>query len=248
MSKRQKIALVTGGMGSLGTDISRRFYKEGFTVAVTCRPGSQRKYEWLVQQAKQGFHFNCIECDVTNWESTEQALADLKEKLGTVDILVNNAGITKDTTFQKMSYSEWNEVINTNLSSLFITTKQVLEGMLIKGWGRIINISSVNGQRGQFGQTNYSAAKAGVHGFSMALARELGSKGITVNTVSPGYLNSSMTAPIPDQVMTAIINSIPVKRLGETMEIASLITWLASEESAYANGANFSLNGGLQMQ
>ena len=169
------------------------------------------------------------------------------DTVGDVDILVNNAGITRDTTFAKMSLEQWRSVLDTNLNSLFNVTKQVVDGMITKKWGRIINISSVNGQKGQFGQTNYSTAKAGIHGFSMSLAQELATKGITVNTVSPGYIGTEMVKKIRPDVLEKIVNTIPIKRLGNTEEIASIVAWLCSDDGGFATGADFSLNGGLHM-
>jgi acetoacetyl-CoA reductase len=167
--------------------------------------------------------------------------------VGEIDILVNNAGITRDGTFRKLTKDSWDAVINTNLNSLFNVTKQVIDGMVDRGWGRIINISSVNGQKGQFGQTNYSTAKAGIHGFSMALAQEVAARGVTVNSVSPGYIGTEMVRAVKPEVMEKIVSSIPVRRLGDPGEIASIVAWLASDESAFATGADFSVNGGLHM-
>jgi acetoacetyl-CoA reductase len=164
-----------------------------------------------------------------------------------VDVLVNNAGITRDMTFKKMDKVNWDAVLRTNLDSMFNMTKQVADGMLERGWGRIINVSSVNGSKGAFGQTNYSAAKAGMHGFTMALAQELANKGVTVNTVSPGYIGTDMVKAIRQDVLDKIVGTIPVKRLGEPSEIASIIAWLAGDESGYSTGADFSVNGGLHM-
>ena len=171
----------------------------------------------------------------------------MRATVGDVDILVNNAGITKDATFAKMSLEQWRSVLDTNLNSLFNVTKQVVDGMIKKKWGRIINISSVNGQKGQFGQTNYSTAKAGIHGFSMSLAQELATKSITVNTVSPGYIGTEMVKKIRPDVLEKIVSTIPVKRLGNTEEIASIVAWLCSDDGGFATGADFSLNGGLHM-
>ncbi len=248
MSNDKRIALVTGGMGGIGTAISRRMHDDGFTVVVGCSVGSSRKDAWLAQQAAEGYTFQVIECDVADWESTSKAFEKLQSEIGSIDILVNNAGITRDGTFRRMTPENWNAVINTNLNSLFNTSKQVVEGMLSKNWGRIINISSINGQRGQFGQVNYSAAKAGVHGFSMALARELSGKGVTVNTVSPGYIATEMTAVIRPDILEGMISTIPVGRLGQPEEIASIISWLASDEAAFSTGADFTVNGGMNMQ
>ncbi len=243
----KRIALVTGGMGGIGTEISRRLHRDGFIVVVGCSPQSTRKDAWLAQQQQEGFEFHVMTCDITDWDDTARAFAQVQADVGNIDVLVNNAGITRDTSFRKMTPQDWSAVLSTNLDGLFNTTKQVLEPMLAQGWGRIINISSVNGQRGQFGQTNYSAAKAGIHGFSMALAREVASKGITVNTISPGYIRTEMTAVIRDDVMEKIVAGIPLGRLGQPSEIASMVSWLASDEAAYATGADFSINGGLNM-
>ena len=185
--------------------------------------------------------------NVADWDSTRDAIERARGEAGEVDVLVNNAGITRDGTFRKMSNEQWHQVIETNLNSLFHVTKQVIDGMLDRGWGRIINISSVNGQRGQFGQTNYSTAKAGIHGFTMALAQEVAGRGVTVNTVSPGYIGTEMVRAVKPEILAGIVNSIPVKRLGEPEEIASIVAWLASDEAAFATGADFSLNGGLHM-
>ena len=185
--------------------------------------------------------------NVADWDSTRDAFAKVREEHGNPDIVVNNAGITRDGLFRKMSLDDWRGVIDTNLNSMFNVTKQVLDGMLEKGWGRIINISSVNGQKGQFGQTNYSTAKAGLHGFTMALAQEVASKGVTVNTVSPGYIATEMVRAIRQDVLDKIVATIPVRRLGTPEEIASIVAWLAGEESGFSTGADFSLNGGLHM-
>ena len=247
MSK-QRIALVTGGMGGIGTAISQRLAKDGFIVVVGCTPNSSRRDSWLAQQRDLGFDFHTCEHDVTDWESTRAAFAAIREQLGPIDVLVNTAGITRDASFRKMTPENWHAVIDTNLTGLFNATKQVVEDMLAQGWGRIINISSVNGQRGQFGQTNYSAAKAGIHGFTMALAREVAGKGVTVNTLSPGYIETDMTAVIRPEILENIVAGIPAGRLGKPAEIAAMIAWLASDDAAYATGADFSVNGGLNMQ
>jgi len=183
--------------------------------------------------------------NVGNWESTVEAFAKTKAEHGSIDVLVNNAGITRDRMFMKMTPDDWQAVIETNLNSMFNVTKQVVADMVEKGWGRIVNISSVNGAKGQAGQTNYSAAKAGMHGFSMALAQELAGKGVTVNTVSPGYIGTDMVKSIRPDVLEKIVGTIPMKRLGEPNEIAAIIAWLASVDGGYATGAEFSVNGGL---
>ncbi len=185
--------------------------------------------------------------NVGDWDSTVAAFAKVKSEVGPVDVLVNNAGITRDGMFRKMSREDWHAVIETNLNSLFNVTKQVIDDMVERGFGRIVNISSINGQKGQFGQTNYSTAKAGIHGFTMALAQEVASKGVTVNTVSPGYVGTDMVRAIRQDVLDKIVSGIPVKRLGLPEEIGSIVSWIASDEGGYATGADFSLNGGLHM-
>ena len=247
MADTRKIAYVTGGMGGIGTAICKRLCRDGFKVIAGCGPGSPRKDRWLGEMAAQGFEVYASEGNVSNWDSTRAAFERVRDEHGTADVLVNNAGITRDGVFRKMTNEQWHEVIETNLNSLFHVTKQVIDHMLEKGWGRIINISSVNGQKGQFGQTNYSTAKAGIHGFTMALAQELASKGVTVNTVSPGYIGTDMVQSIKPEVLEKIVSTIPVRRLGTPEEIASIVGWLASEESGFATGADFSLNGGLHM-
>ena len=244
MSK--KVAYVTGGMGGIGTAMCQRLHKEGFTVIAGCGP--TRDYDkWLTEQAALGYTFYASVGNVGDWDSTVTAFEKVKAEHGTVDVLVNNAGITRDGMFRKMSKSDWDAVMNTNLDSMFNVTKQVIEGMLDKGWGRIINISSVNGEKGQFGQTNYSAAKAGMHGFTMALAQEVAAKGVTVNTVSPGYIGTDMVRAIKPEVLEKIVATIPVKRLGTPEEIAAIVAWLAGEDSGFTTGADFSCNGGLHM-
>jgi acetoacetyl-CoA reductase len=242
----QRIAYVTGGMGGIGTAICQRLHRDGFKVICGCGP-TRDHAKWLGEQKAQGYSFYVSVGNVSEWESTVEAFKAVKESHGPVDVLVNNAGITKDGLFRKMSRSDWEAVINTNLNSLFNVTKQVIDDMLDRGWGRIINISSVNGQKGQFGQTNYSTAKAGIHGFTMALAQEVATKGVTVNTVSPGYIGTDMVRSIRQDVLDKIVGTIPVKRLGTPEEIGSIVAWLASEESGFATGADFSLNGGLHM-
>ncbi len=242
MSK--KIAYVTGGMGGIGTSICQRLANDGFTVVAGCGPNSPRKETWLKEQKALGFDFIASEGNISDWDSTVAAFAKARAEVGEIDVLVNNAGITRDGVFRKMTPEDWKAVIDTNLNSLFFVTRQVIDGMLERGWGRIVNISSMNGQKGQFGQTNYSTAKAGMHGFTMALAQEVASKGVTVNTVSPGYIGTDMVKAIREDVLQKIVGTIPVKRLGTPEEIASIISWIASEESGFATGADFSLNGG----
>jgi acetoacetyl-CoA reductase len=246
-SKSTRIAYVTGGMGGIGTAICERLCTDGYRVVAGCGPTSTRKERWLSDMRAKGFEVHASVGNVAAWDSTVAAFEKVRAEIGGVDILVNNAGITRDGTFLKMGRDAWDAVINTNLNSLFNVTKQVINGMVERSWGRIINISSINGQRGQYGQTNYSTAKAGIHGFSMALAQEVASRGVTVNSVSPGYIGTDMVRAVKPEVLEKIVGSIPVKRLGEPSEIASIVSWLASDESAFATGADFSLNGGLHM-
>jgi len=242
----QKIAYVTGGMGGIGTAICQRLHKEGFKVIAGCGP-TRDFGRWIGEQKELGYTFHASVGNVGEWSSTVEAFSKAKGEHGPIDVLVNNAGITRDRMFLKMTREDWDAVIETNLNSMFNVTKQVVGDMVDKGWGRIINISSVNGAKGQAGQTNYSAAKAGMHGFTMALAQELANKGVTVNTVSPGYIGTDMVKAIRQDVLDKIVGTIPVKRLGEPSEIASIIAWLASDESGYSTGADFSVNGGLHM-
>ncbi len=242
----KKIAYVTGGMGGIGTAICRRLHDDGFFVIAGCGP-TRDVTPWLAAQKADGYEFAASMGNVADWDSTKAAFDKVRADYGNPSVLVNNAGITRDGVLRKMSVDDWRAVIDTNLNSLFNVTKQVLDGMLEKGFGRIISISSVNGQKGQFGQTNYSTAKAGLHGFTMALAQEVASKGITVNTVSPGYISTDMVTAIRPDVLEKIVATIPVKRLGSPEEIASMVSWLSGEESGFATGADFSLNGGLHM-
>ena len=234
-------------MGGIGTAICERLCSEGYRVVAGCGPTSTRKERWLSDMRAKGFEVHASVGNVSDWDSTVAAFEKVRADIGPVDILVNNAGITRDGTFLKMGRDAWEAVINTNLNSLFNVTKQVINGMVERGWGRIINISSINGQRGQYGQTNYSTAKAGIHGFSMALAQEVAARGVTVNSVSPGYIGTDMVRAVRPEVLEKIVATIPVKRLGEPSEIASIVSWLASDQSAFATGADFSVNGGLHM-
>jgi acetoacetyl-CoA reductase len=242
----QKVAYVTGGMGGIGTAICQRLAKDGFKVIAGCGP-TRDFNKWLDEQKALGFSFYASVGNVADWQSTVDAFSKSKAEHGPIDVLVNNAGITRDRMFVKMTREDWDAVIDTNLNSMFNVTKQVVPDMVERGWGRIIQISSVNGEKGQAGQTNYSAAKAGMHGFSMALAQEMATKGVTVNTVSPGYIGTDMVKAIRPDVLEKIVATVPVKRLGEPSEIASIVAWLASEEGGYATGADFSVNGGLHM-
>jgi len=242
----QKVAYVTGGMGGIGTAICQRLAKQGLKVIAGCGP-TRDAQKWLDEQKALGYTFYASVGNVADWDSTVAAFTKAKEEHGPIDVLVNNAGITRDRMFLKMSLDDWNAVINTNLTSMFNVTKQVVPDMVERGWGRIIQISSVNGEKGQAGQTNYSAAKAGMHGFTMALAQELAAKGVTVNTVSPGYIGTDMVRAIRPDVLEKIVATIPVKRLGEPEEIGAIVAWLAGDDSGFTTGADFSCNGGLHM-
>ncbi len=247
MAKR--IALITGGMGGLGETVSTKMADAGYTVAVTYSPSNKTSEQWLREMKGRGYDFKAYPCDVGNYESCEVCVKQVTKDLGPVDILVNNAGITKDMTFKKMTKADWDVVIRTNLDSVFNMTKQVFDGMNDRGWGRIINVSSVNGSKGAFGQTNYAAAKAGMHGFTKSLALESARRGVTVNTISPGYIGTKMVTAIPANVLEGkILPQIPVGRLGKPEEVAGLIIYLCSEEAAFVTGANIAINGGQHMQ
>ena len=234
-------------MGGIGTAICERLCRDGYEVIAGCGPGSLRKERWLKAMREKELQIHASEANVADWDSTSAAFKDVYAQVGAVDILVNNAGITRDGVFRKMNLEQWKAVIDTNLTGLFNVTKQVIDGMVERGWGRIINISSVNGQKGQLGQTNYCAAKAGIHGLTMALAQEVATRGVTVNTISPGYIGTDMVRAVKPEVLDNIVGGVPIKRLGTPEEIAPLVAWIASDESAFATGANFSLNGGLYM-
>src|SRR4249920_3881134 len=245
----QRIALITGGMGGLGESISTKMHDAGYRVVVTHSPGNKNAVGWNAEMKAKGYDFHPVPVDVADFDSCHACIARIHKEVGSVDILVNNAGITKDTTFKKMTKADWDAVISTNLDSAFNMTKQVCDGMVERGWGRIINVSSVNGQKGAFGQTNYSAAKAGMHGFTKALAYEVARKGVTVNTISPGYIGTKMVLAIPKDVLdTKIVPQIPMGRLGKPDEVAGLCAYLASDEAAFVTGANIAINGGQHMQ
>ena len=249
MTTQQRVVLVTGGMGGLGETISTKMVDAGYKVVVTFSPSNTKSAEWVAEKKKNGYAIAAVACDVADFDSCTRAVAEVQQKVGAVDVLVNNAGITRDTTFKKMDKVNWDLVMRTNLDSLFNMTKQVADGMVERGWGRIINISSVNGSKGAFGQTNYSAAKAGVHGFTKALALEVAKKNVTVNTISPGYIGTKMVTAIPEDVLnTKILPQIPVGRLGKPEEVAGLVIYLASDEAAFVTGANIAINGGQHMQ
>ncbi len=243
-----RIALITGGMGGLGEAICIKMAALGYTVVTTYSPGNTKSEAWLASMKEAGYEFHAYPCDVADYDSAATCIAMIEKEIGPVDVLVNNAGITRDMTFKKMDKIAWDAVMSTNLDSVFNMTKPVCDSMAERGWGRIINISSVNGQKGAFGQTNYSAAKAGMHGFTKALALEVAKKGVTVNTISPGYIGTKMVMAIPQEVLDSkIIPQIPMARLGKPEEVAGLVAYLASEEAAFLTGANIAINGGQHM-
>ena len=246
----ERVAMVTGGIGELGRSICERLTQQGCRVAaldIALTTNGEGGKGWQARLAREGRNVALIAGDVTDFDSCAQAVAHAESGLGPVDILVNCAGITRDASLRKLDKDEWDAVLATNLDSVFNVTKHVIGGMTQRGFGRIVNISSLNGVKGQFGQTNYSAAKAGMHGFTMALAREVARKGVTVNTVSPGYMNTRMVEAVPREILDRIVEEIPVGRLGDTREIAALVGFLCSEDAAFITGANYSINGGHHM-
>ena len=244
-----RIALVTGGMGGLGEAICIKLAQMGYRVVTTHSLGNTKAPQWLAEMKAKGFDFAAYPADVADFDSCKACVEKIVQEVGPVDVLVNNAGITRDMTLRKMTKADWDAVLRTNLDSLFNMSKQVVDAMSERGWGRVINVSSVNGSKGAFGQTNYSAAKAGVHGFSKALALEVAKKGVTVNTISPGYIGTKMVTAIPKEVLDSkILPHIPVGRLGTPEEVAGLIIYLASDEAAFVTGANIAINGGQHMQ
>ncbi|MGF1642656.1 MAG: acetoacetyl-CoA reductase [Thiotrichales bacterium] len=241
-----KVALVTGGTGGIGSAICERLARHGCTVATTYRNEAKAR-EWRDAHLAAGRDFAIYPCDVGSFADCAQLAESLTRDLGRVDIVINNAGITRDITFRKMTPEQWAQVINADLDSVFNVTKQFIEGMLERGFGRVVNISSINGQKGMFGQTNYAAAKAGMHGFAMSLAQESAKKGVTVNTVSPGYIATDMVMAVPEEIRARIIAQIPVGRLGNPEDIAAMVAFLASDDAAFITGANIPVNGGQFM-
>lgn len=239
----KKIVLVTGAIGGLGTAMCKSLYENGYRVIANYRT-KNRAIIWQQKLKKEGFEMDIFEADVADYNSVGKMITTIESTVGSIDILVNNAGITRDVPFKKMTVDQWQDVISSNLNSVFNCTRHVINGMLDKNWGRIINISSVNGQRGQFGQANYSAAKAGMHGFTKTLAMEVARKGVTVNTISPGYIGTDMVMAVREDVRDQIVAQIPVGRLGGTEEVAHLVSFLASNEASFITGANYSINGG----
>lgn len=252
-NKNNKIALVTGGTGGIGTAICERLYKDGFIVVANYKNFTkamkwrEEAKKWREDQLKMSIDVKVVEGDISDFKSVERMMKEINDEIGIVDVLVNNAGITRDTVLHKMTPEQWYEVINTNLNSVFICTRHVIEGMITKGWGRIISISSVNGQKGQFGQSNYATAKAGMYGFTKSVAQEVAKKGITVNTISPGYIATSMVMAVKEEIRNKIIEQIPLGRLGAPDEIAGAIAYLVSDDARYITGSNIAINGGLHM-
>jgi acetoacetyl-CoA reductase len=245
----QRSAFVTGAMGGLGTAICQAFAKDGCKVVAAYHPQFDNKDEWLKEMAAAGFNsIVCVAGDVTSLDDCKRMVAEAEAAVGQIDILVNNAGITRDRMFAKLEKDQWDAVISTNLTSMFNMSKQVSAKMAERGWGRIINISSVNGVKGQAGQTNYSAAKAGVIGFTKALAQELATKGVTVNAIAPGYVATKMVTAIREDILKSIVDTIPMKRLAKPEEIGAACSYLASELAGYMTGATLNVNGGLYFQ
>ena len=244
-----RVALVTGGAGGLGNSICSKLAEKGYRVVLTHSPNNTTIKETLAEMRGAGREFAAYPADVSDFDSCQRCVAQVQKEIGPIDILINNAGITRDMTFRKMTKVDWDAVMNTNLDSMFNMTKPVVDGMVDRGWGRVINVSSVNGSKGAFGQTNYAAAKAGIHGFTKSLALEVAKKGVTVNTISPGYIGTKMVMAIPKEVLeTKIIPQIPIGRLGKPDEVAGLIIYLCSDEAAFVTGANIAINGGQHMQ
>ena len=244
----QRVALVTGGTGTIGTEICRQLDAAGHRVVATCLPAeADAAKAWQAEQKQAGHDIAVVPCDLADFEATAAAVNTAEQQVGPVDVLVNVAGITRDASLRKMTPEQWHAVIQSNLDSVFNATRNVIEGMLDRGFGRVISISSINGQKGQFGQTNYAASKAGIHGFTMSLAQEGARKGVTANTISPGYIESPMVNSVPEEVRKQIIAQIPRARLGRPADIARVAVFLAAEEADFITGANIPVNGGHYM-
>ena len=244
-----RVAVVTGGTGTIGTEICKQLADMGCRVVALCRPDDAAGSAADLENSRrgEGYEMTTMGCDVTDFEATAATMAKVEQEVGPVDILVNAAGITRDATLRKMTPEQWREVLSANLDSVFNTTRNVIEGMTKRGFGRIVNISSINGQKGQFGQANYAASKAGMHGLTMSTALEGARKGVTVNTVSPGYIESPMIMKVPEDVRKMILAEIPVGRFGKPSEIGRLVAFLAGDESGFITGADLSINGGHHM-
>ena len=241
-----RVALITGGTGGIGSAICKKLADMGHKVATNYR-NEEKTQAWLQQMREQGYEITAVKGDVSSPEEAEALVREVEAKLGPVDILINNAGITRDGTFHKMSVPQWGDVINTNLNSVYNMTRPVIEGMRDRKWGRIIQISSINGLKGQYGQANYAAAKAGMHGFTISLARENAKLGITVNTVSPGYVATDMVMAVPEEVRAKIAAEIPTGRLGKPEEIAYAVAFLVDDQASWITGSNLDINGGQHM-
>ena len=247
-ARAHRVALVTGGIGGIGTEICKRLAADGHRVVATyVVPEREAALAWQRERCGEGYEIELAACDVASFEDCARMAAEVRAKVGVVEILVNCAGITRDKTLAKMDPAQWHAVLDTNLDGVFNVTRQFIDGMVERGFGRVISLASVNGERGQFGQTNYSASKAGLIGFSKALARSVAPDGITVNTVSPGYVNTSMVGTIPEQVRQDLLRRTPVGRFAEPREIAWAVAFLAADESGYITGANLPVNGGLYL-
>lgn len=244
---KTRVALVTGGLGGLGTAICKALAADGYTVVANCLPGDADKDRWLASRQAEGAAMHVAEADVTDYAACAIMVERIEKDIGPIAVLVNNAGIIRDKFFAKMEKAQWDAVLSTNLDSLFNVTHHVSPRMAERGWGRIINISSVNGVRGQAGQTNYSAAKAGCLGFTKALAQELCSRGVTVNAIAPGYIGTEMVMGMRPDIVESIIDAVPMKRLGRPEEIGALCSYLASELAGYMTGATLNINGGMHM-
>jgi acetoacetyl-CoA reductase len=245
----KRVAVVTGGMGGLGEAIARRLHDAGFRTLVTHSENNDHVATWLMHEQTAKREFRAYEVDVADYDSCLRCIGKIVHDVGTIDVLVNNAGITRDKTFVKMSKPDWDAVLHTNLDAIFNMTKQVCQAMIERGWGRIVNIGSVNGSRGAFGQANYAASKAGMHGVTKTLALEFARHGVTVNTVSPGYLATAMVTSMPQDVLEQkVIPQIPLGRLGEPDEVGALVAFLCSDDAAFITGANVAINGGMHMQ
>jgi acetoacetyl-CoA reductase len=243
-----RTVLVTGGTGAIGRVICEALAGEGYRVAANCHPGdAANAAEWGQQIAARGLPLHIEAFDASDYEATQAGVAAVEATLGPVDVLINAAGITRDGRLVNLEPAQWQAVVRTNLDSVYNATRAVIAGMVERGFGRVVSISSVNGQRGQFGQANYSAAKAGVHGFTMAVAREVARKGVTVNTVSPGYIESPLIMNVPEQIRAGIREQIPVGRFGQPAEIARAVLFLAADDAGYITGTDLSVNGGYHM-
>jgi acetoacetyl-CoA reductase len=241
--EKKRVVLVTGATGGLGTAMCKKLFDDGYMVVGNYH-NEDKAIAWKDKLKKEGYPIEAYYADVADYDSCGKMIEQINNDIGNIEILVNNAGITRDGAFRKMTYENWKAVLSTNLDSVFNCTRHLINSMIDNGWGRIINISSVNGQRGQFGQANYSAAKAGMHGFTKTLAMEVANKGITVNTISPGYIGTDMVMAVKEEVRNQIISQIPLGRLGGTDEVAHLVSFLASDKASFITGANLSINGG----